>query len=350
MVSTSPCGANNTPLPARSVPRVFALRAFGSDFTLMPTTARAASTRCWWAEGSSLAWGGAAFGAAANAGAARNSRPAIQEIFIDASQGVLRGAHASIGRPRRSPMKKLAILATAVMAFAAASAVAQAPWPSKPVKIVAVFPPGGSVDQVARLFAAQLTQQTGQQFVVENKGGASGSIGAQAIATSPPDGYTFGVVFDTHAVNPSVIPNLAFDTVKDLASVMLVGTSPMAVVTHVDQPYKSFRDVLAAAKDKPVSFGRIGTGSLGHLAMLEVGNRARASLTHIPYRGGGPLMNDAVGNQVPLAIGTVFLVTPHVKGGKLRALAVTSDKPSPQLPGVATIAEQGVPGFSALAW
>jgi tripartite-type tricarboxylate transporter receptor subunit TctC len=247
-------------------------------------------------------------------------------------------------------MKKLAILATAVMAFAAASAVAQAPWPSKPVKIVAVFPPGGSVDQVARLFAAQLTQQTGQQFVVENKGGASGSIGAQAIATSPPDGYTFGVVFDTHAVNPSVIPNLAFDTVKDLASVMLVGTSPMAVVTHVDQPYKSFRDVLAAAKDKPVSFGSIGTGSLGHLAMLEVGNRAKVGLTHIPYRGGGPLMNDAVGNQVPLAIGTVFLVTPHVKGGKLRALAVTSDKPSPQLPGVATVADQGVPGFSALAW
>ena len=247
-------------------------------------------------------------------------------------------------------MKKLAILATAVMAFAAASAVAQAPWPSKPVRIVAVFPPGGSVDQVSRIFAAQLTQQTGQQFVVENKGGASGSIGAQAVATSPPDGYTFGVVFDTHAVNPSVIPNLAFDTVKDLAPVMLVGTSPMAVVAHVDQPYRNFREVLAAARDKPVSFGSIGTGSLGHLAMLEVGNRAKASLTHIPYRGGGPLMNDAVGNQVPLAIGTVFLVTPHVKGGKLRALAVTSEKPSPQLPGVGTVAEQGVPGFSALAW
>lgn len=247
-------------------------------------------------------------------------------------------------------MKKLAVLATAVMAFAAASAVAQAPWPSKPVRIVAVFPPGGSVDQVARVFAAQLTQQTGQQFVVENKGGASGSIGAQAVATSPPDGYTFGVVFDTHAVNPSVIPNLAFDTLKDLAPVMLVGTSPMAVVAHVDQPYRNFREVLAAAKDKPVSFGSIGTGSLGHLAMLEVGNRAKANLTHIPYRGGGPLMNDAVGNQVPLAIGTVFLVTPHVKGGKLRALAVTSDKPSPQLPGVATISEQGVPGFAALAW
>ena len=247
-------------------------------------------------------------------------------------------------------MKMLSIVATAALAFAAVSAAAQAPWPSKPVKVVAVFPPGGSVDQVARIFAAQLSTQVGQPFVVENKGGASGSIGAQAIATSPPDGYTFGVVFDTHAVNPSVIPNIAFDTLKDLAPVMLVGTAAMAVVAHTSQPYKDFRDVLAAAKAKPVAFGSIGTGSLGHLAMLEVGGRAKASFTHIPYRGGGPLMNDAVGNQVPLAIGTVFLVNPHVKGGKLKALAVTSDKPTPQMPGVATMAEQGVPDFSALAW
>jgi tripartite-type tricarboxylate transporter receptor subunit TctC len=246
-------------------------------------------------------------------------------------------------------MKYLARFATLMLAFAAFHAAAQQ-WPAKPVRLVAVFPPGGSVDQVARIFAAQLSQQTGQQFIVENKGGASGSIGAQLVATSPPDGYTFGVVFDTHAVNPSVIPNLAFDTLKDLAPVMLVGTAAMAVVAHPSQPYASFRDVLAAAREKPVAFGSIGTGSLGHLAMLEVGNRAKVGFTHIPYKGGGPLMNDAVGNQVPLAIGTVFLVSPHVKGGKLKALAVTSEKPTPQMPGVPTIAEQGVPGFAALAW
>src|SRR6185369_2597038 len=154
-------------------------------------------------------------------------------------------------------MKKLAIFAAAVLAFAASSALAQAPWPSKPVKLVAVFPPGGSVDQVARIFAAQLSAQTGQPFVVENKGGASGSIGTQAVATATPDGHTFGVVFDTHAVNPSLIPNIAFDTLKDLAPVMLVGTSPMAIVAHTSQPYRDFRDVLAAAKDKPgsVAFG-----------------------------------------------------------------------------------------------
>jgi len=249
-------------------------------------------------------------------------------------------------------LKKLAILATAMLVCGALAAHAQAPWPSKPVKIIAVFPPGGSVDQVSRIFAAQLTAQTGQQFVVDNKGGASGSIGTQAVATAPADGYTFGVVFDTHAVNPSLIPNIPFDTVKDLAPVMLVGTSPMAIVTHASQPYKDFRDVLAAAKQKPgsVAYGSIGTGSLGHLAMAQIGNLQKVEFTHVPYRGGGPLMTDAIGGQVPLAIGTVFLVNPHVKGGKVRALAVTSAKASPQMPGVAPVAEQGVPGFAALAW
>ena len=249
-------------------------------------------------------------------------------------------------------MKKLLIGAAAVLASGLLAAHAQAPWPAKTVKIISVFPPGGSVDQVARVFAAQLTQQTGQQFIVDNRGGASGSIGTQVVATSPPDGYTFGVVFDTHAVNPSLIPNLPFDTLKDLAPVMLVGTSPMAIVANTSQPYKDFRDVLAAAKQKPgsVAFGSIGTGSLGHLAMAQIGNLQKTEFTHVPYRGGGPLMTDAVGNQVPLAIGTVFLVNPHVKGGKLKALAVTSASPTPQMPGVKTVAEQGVPGFAALAW
>ena len=229
---------------------------------------------------------------------------------------------------------------------------AQGTWPAKPVKIIAVFPPGGSVDQVARVLAAQLTQQLGQQFVVDNRGGASGSIGTQVVASSAPDGYTFGVVFDTHAVNPSLIPNLPYDTVRAFAPVMLVGTSPMAVVAHTSQPYHDFREVIAAARSQPgsVAFGSIGTGSLGHLAMAQIGNLAHVEFTHIPYRGGGPLMTDAIGGQVPLAIGTVFLVNPHVKSGKLKALAVSSASASPQMPGVSTISDQGVPGFSALAW
>jgi tripartite-type tricarboxylate transporter receptor subunit TctC len=240
----------------------------------------------------------------------------------------------------------------AALALVAAGVAHAQQWPAKPVRIISVFPPGGSVDQVARILAAQLATQTGQQFIVDNRGGASGSIGTQVVATAPPDGYTFGVVFDTHAVNPLLIPNLPFDTLKDLAPVMLVGTSPMAIVANAKEPYKDFREALAAAKAKPGSLavGSIGTGSLGHLAMAQINKALNVEITHVPYRGGGPLMIDAVGGQVPLAIGSVFLVSPHVKAGKLRALAVTSLKPSPQLPGVLPVAEQGMPGFLALSW
>ena len=245
----------------------------------------------------------------------------------------------------------LLALAAAVVAGLAPGAVAQG-WPTKPVKLIAVFPAGGSVDQVARILAQQLTIQTGQSFIVDNRGGASGSIGTAALAKAEPDGYTLGVVFDTHAVNPSLIANLPFDTLRDLTPLMLIGTGAMALVTHVDQPYKSFKDVAAAAKAKPgsVSYGTIGAGSLGHLAMAQIGNQLGVEFNHIPYRGGGPLMNDAIANQVPLAIGSVFLVTPHVASGRLRAIAVTSAKPDPKLPGAEPIASQGVPGFEAYTW
>jgi tripartite-type tricarboxylate transporter receptor subunit TctC len=237
------------------------------------------------------------------------------------------------------------------VAFLALPAHAQS-WPAKTVRIIAMFPPGGSVDQVARIFANELTQQTSQQFIVENKTGASGSIGTAAVASAPPDGYTFGVVFDTHAVNPSLIANLPYDTLRDLAPVMLVGTSPMAIVENAQQPYKDFAEVIAAARANPgsVSIGSVGSGSLGHLAVAQISKGAGVQITHVPYRGGGPLMIDAIGGQVPFAIGSVFLVNPHVKAGKLKPLAVTSDKPSPQMPGVKTVAEQGVPGFVALSW
>jgi tripartite-type tricarboxylate transporter receptor subunit TctC len=238
-----------------------------------------------------------------------------------------------------------------VAAMTMSAAIAQT-WPAKPVRLVAVFPPGGSVDQVSRVLAQQLTTQLGQTFIVENKGGASGSIGTAEVARSAPDGYTYAVVFDTHAVNPSLIPNLAFDTAKDLASVTLIGTSAMAIVAHASQPYNDFRDVVAAAKKSKgaVAYGSIGSGSLGHLAMAQIGNQLGVEFTHVPYRGGGPLMNDAIAGQVPLAIGTVFLVTPHVRSGKVKPLAVTSGKRDEQLPDAQPVAAQGVPGFEALAW
>src|SRR5438094_2355429 len=245
----------------------------------------------------------------------------------------------------------LSVLALTLAVSLAPGAAAQT-WPAKPVKLIAVFPPGGSVDQVARILAQQLAQQTGQQVIVENRGGASGSIGTAAVAKADPDGTTLGVVFDTHAVNPALIPNLPFDTLRDLMPVMLVGKGGMALVTHPDQPYKSFRDVVAAAKAKPgsVSYGTIGAGSLGHLAMVQLGNQLAVEFNHVPYRGGGPLMNDAIGNQVPLASGSGFLVTPYVTSGRLRAIAVTSAKPDPKLPGAEPISKQGVPGFEVYTW
>jgi tripartite-type tricarboxylate transporter receptor subunit TctC len=239
----------------------------------------------------------------------------------------------------------VALVLSFTAAFAPVAAAQQ--WPSKTVKLIAVFPPGGSVDQVARIIAQQLSLQTGQQFIVDNRGGASGSIGTALLAKADPDGYTVGVVFDTHAVNPSLIPNLPFDTTRDLTPIMLVGTGGMALVAHTSEPYKSFRDVVAAAKAKPgsVSYGTIGAGSLGHLTMAQLGNQLGVEFNHVPYRGGGPLMNDAIGDQVPLAIGSVFLVSPYVTSGRLRAIAVTSAKPDPKLP-----ANQGVPGFEVYTW
>jgi tripartite-type tricarboxylate transporter receptor subunit TctC len=252
----------------------------------------------------------------------------------------------------KRPTFRAALALTAAACLAAPqSALAQA-WPTRqPIKLVAVFPPGGSVDQVARLLAPPLSQQLGQNVIVENKGGASGSIGATAVAAAAADGYTFAVVFDTHGVNPSLIPNLPFDSKKDLAPVVLIGTSAMVLATHAGSEFKTFADVVAAARSKQgVSYGTIGSGSLGHLAMALLGKSAGLDFQHIPYKGGGPLMNDAIGGHVPLSIGSVFLTKPHIDGKRMRPLAVTTSKRTPELPDVPTIAESGFAGFDAPAW
>ncbi|MDD5335043.1 MAG: tripartite tricarboxylate transporter substrate binding protein [Rhodoferax sp.] len=246
---------------------------------------------------------------------------------------------------------RLVAIAIAICVTTPLSVQAQV-WPSKqPIKLVAVFPPGGSVDQVARLLAQPLSQQLGQSVIVDNKGGASGSIGAAAVAAAPADGYTFAVVFDTHGVNPSLIPGLPFDSKKDLTPIVLIGTGAMVLATQAESNFKTFADVVAAAKLKSgVNYGSIGSGSLGHLAMALLGKSGGLEFQHIPYKGGGPLMNDALAGHVPLAIGSVFLVKPHIDGKRLRALAVTTSKRSANLPDVPTLAESGFAGFDAPAW
>jgi len=225
-------------------------------------------------------------------------------------------------------------------------------WPAKPVTLVVPFPPGGSVDPLARLLSVKLTEALKQQFIVENKPGASGSIGTAFVAKSRPDGYTYAVVFDTHAVNPSLIPGMQFDTAKDLAPVMLVGTAPMVIATATAKPYQNWGDVIKAAKAKPdsLSFGSIGNGSLGHLTMILVQQTTGTKMVHVPYKGGGPMITDAVGGQVELGVASVAAIAPHVKNGKLRALAVTGQKRSPSMPDVPSLSELGLPGFNALAW
>ena len=241
-------------------------------------------------------------------------------------------------------------LAGAALALVWSAAAAQT-WPDKTIRLISVFPPGGSVDQVARILAQQLSKQLGHSVVVENVGGASGSIGTAAVARAAPDGYTFGVVFDTHGTNPSLIPNISFDTIKDLEHVTLIGTSPMALVASGKSNYMKFADVNADARSiKGITIGSIGTGSLGHLAMIQAGKQDGWSWTHVPYRGGGPLMNDVVAGHTPLGIGTVFLVMPHVKAGTVRPIAVTGAKRHPSLPDTPTLAESGIRNFEALAY
>ena len=253
-------------------------------------------------------------------------------------------------------MAKKAILFSLLLIGASGVASAQTAgvgtWPTqKPIRLIAVFPPGGSVDQVARILAPTLQAELKQNVIVENIGGASGVIGTSAMTRSDPDGYTFAVMFDTHGVNPSLKDKLPYDTIKDIAPVTLIGTSPMVLVASKKSGITSFKQLVDLSKaGKQFSYGSIGIGSLGHLAMARLAKQAGFDWNHIPYRGGGPLMQDALGGQVELAIGSEFLVKPHIESGSIIPLAVTTTKRAPGLPNVPTVAESGFPGFNAPAW
>ena len=225
-------------------------------------------------------------------------------------------------------------------------------WPTGLVRIVVPFPAGGSVDAIARLVQPGLQQRLGVSVLIENRPGSSGSVGAASVAKASPDGNTWLFVFDTHAVNPALIPNLPFDTDKDLEPVLLIGTAPNVLATHPSRPYKSLADLIAAAKAKPdsISYATIGAGSLGHLTMVLLSKQAGVRLVHVPYRGGGPAMNDAIGGHVDLIIGSAALVSPQLQAGALRPLVQTGAARQPMLPDVPTASESDFPGFESLAW
>ena len=225
-------------------------------------------------------------------------------------------------------------------------------WPSKPVRFIVPFPPGGSVDPLARILSAKLGDALKQQFIVENRPGAGGSIGTAMAAKAPADGYTFAVVFDSHGVNQALIPALPFDTAKDFAPVMLVGTAPYAIATQAGKPWKSFAEVAAASKAKPesVSIGSIGNGTLGHLLLVQAQQMGSFRITHVPFAGGGPMNQNILGGQIDMGIGSVALLSPQVRGGKMRAIATAGEKRAAALPDVPTLIEQGFPGLTAYAW
>ena len=246
-----------------------------------------------------------------------------------------------------------------LLAAALAPVAAQVPasgrrqsWPSGPIRIIVPFPPGGSVDAVARLAQAGLGQRLGVTVVVENRTGASGSTGTAAVAKAPPDGNTWLVVFDTHAVNPSLLPNLPFDSDKDLAPVSLIATAPYVVARHPSRPYGNLGELIRAAKEKPgsISYASVGSGSIGHLALELLGKEAGISLIHVPYRGGGPALNDAVAGHVDLIIASAALLMPQIGAGAIRPVFQLGNSRLRALPDVPTIAESGYPGAQASSW
>ena len=243
-----------------------------------------------------------------------------------------------------------ACLAAAALGFAVPSAFAA--YPDKAIRLVVPFAPGGGTDLVARTLGAGMSAELGQQVIIDNKPGAGTIIGSDAVAKSAPDGYTLVIATFAHAVNPSLQPKMPFDTAKAFAPIILIGRGPNVLVVRPDSPYKTVKDIIAAAKAAPnkLTYASQGNGTSAHLAGELFTNLTKTELTHVPYRGAGPAITDLLGSQVDMIFGTASAVSTFVDSGKLRAIAVTTAERSPALKNIPTIAESGVPGYAAESW
>ena len=256
--------------------------------------------------------------------------------------------------PRRQALRTvLGAAALAVATFALPlAAQAQASYPDKPIRFVVPYPPGGGTDVVARIVQMRLQAALGQSVVIDNKGGAGGSLGTDIVAKAAPDGYTVLFTLSSHTINPAIFPKLPFDTIKDFEPVGLVASLPQILVANTAVPVRTVADVVAQAKAAPdkFSFASVGNGSPGHLAGEMMVIRTGAPMLHIPYRGGGPAITDVMGGQVPYLWVSIPAAAQHVKGGKLKALAVSTVKRSAAFPDVPTMQEAGVPDFEVDSW
>jgi len=247
---------------------------------------------------------------------------------------------------------RLITLAAITACVGASSAMAQAAYPTKPITLVVTYPPGGGADAMARLIGPKMGEALGQSVVIENKPGAGGQIGAAAVAKAAPDGYTLMLDASSFSVNPSLYPKLPYDSAKAFQAVGVIALFPNVVLVNANFPAKNIAELIGAAgKSKnAVSFASSGNGSAQHLAGALFESAAKVDMVHVPYKGGGPALNDVIGGQVPLFFGNLASTLQHVQSGKLRALAVTSGTRSSILPDVPTLSESGLRGTEIYEW
>ncbi|HXO69544.1 MAG TPA: tripartite tricarboxylate transporter substrate binding protein [Bradyrhizobium sp.] len=247
-------------------------------------------------------------------------------------------------------VRMLAIAAGVIATTAAASA--QTAFPTKAVHLFVPYPAGGAVDILARTLGDELSKNWGQPVIIENRPGAGGLVASQALATSAPDGHTLIVVASGHATNPFLYPKIPYDTFKDFTPICLLASSPNILLVRADSPYKTLADLLAQARAKPgsLSYGMAGNGTSTHLAGELLKNLAKVEIVAIPYKGGGPAMNDLLGGQIPMSFNNGPESVGQISAGTVRALGVTTAKRAPFLPDVPTIAEAGVAGYDTGVW